>query len=149
MDDDATAVVSALGMSRHPEGGWYVERWRAPAPPGVRPAGSAILYLLAAGERSHWHRLDADEVWEWSGGGTLELRIWADEDAAIHTVRLGADLAAGATPQAVVPAGAWQSARPLDAWTLVGCIVTPAFSFDGFELAPSGWDPPDSAIGGS
>jgi predicted cupin superfamily sugar epimerase len=93
--------------------------------------------------------LDADEVWEWSGGGTLELRIWADEDAAIHTVRLGADLAAGATPQAVVPAGAWQSARPLDAWTLVGCIVTPAFSFDGFELAPPGWDPPALAIGGS
>jgi predicted cupin superfamily sugar epimerase len=149
MDDEARAVVTALSMSRHPEGGWYVERWRASAGPGVRPAGSAILYLLAAGERSHWHRLDAAEVWQWSGGGTLELRIWADGDSAIRTVRLGSDLATGASPQAVVPAGAWQSARPLDAWTLVGCIVAPAFTFDGFELAPPGWDPPDGAIKGS
>ncbi len=149
MDDDATAVVSALGMRPHPEGGWYVERWRAPARAGVRPAGSAILYLLAAGERSHWHRMDAAEVWQWSGGGDLELRIWADGDEAVQTVLLGADLATGASPQAVIPAGAWQSARPLDRWTLVGCIVTPAFTFDGFELAPDGWEPPGATIRGS
>ncbi len=146
MDDDATAVVSALGMGPHPEGGWYVERWRAPAPAGVRPAGSAILYLLAAGERSHWHRLDAAEVWQWSGGGALELKLWAEGDASIRTVRLDADLAAGASPQAVVPAGAWQSARALGRWALVGCIVAPAFSFDGFELAPHGWEPPGATI---
>jgi predicted cupin superfamily sugar epimerase len=149
MDDEATAVATALGMIRHPEGGWYVERWRAPAEPGGRPASSAILYLLAANERSHWHRLDAAEIWQWSGGGTLELRIWTPGEPAMRTVRLGADLATGASPQAVVPSGAWQSARPLDAWTLVGCIVAPAFSFDGFELAPPGWEPPGTAIRGS
>ena len=106
---------------------------------------STILYVLAAGERSHWHRVDAAEVWQWSGGEALELRIWADGDPAVTTVRLGGDVAAGEQPQAVVPIGAWQAARPLGAWTLVGCIVAPAFSFDGFELAPDGWEPPIAA----
>jgi predicted cupin superfamily sugar epimerase len=142
MDEAATAVVSALGMTQHPEGGWYVERWRAPSRDGHRSAGSAILYLLAAGERSHWHRVDAAEVWQWSAGEPLELRVWAEGDAAVTTIRLGADIASGETPQAVVPAGAWQAARPLGAWALVGCIVTPAFDFAGFELAPAGWEPP-------
>ena len=140
---EATTVIDALGMRAHPEGGWYVETWRAPeGQTGERPVASTILYVLAAGERSHWHRVDAAEVWQWSGGEALELRMWAAGDAAVTTVRLGGIVAAGERPQAVVPVGAWQAARPLGAWTLVGCIVAPAFSFDGFELAPDGWEPP-------
>ena len=138
---DAAAVIEALGLQPHPEGGWYVETWQAPAAPGARSTASTILYLLAAGERSDWHRVDADEVWQWSGGDALELCTWADGDATVTAVRLGGAVASGERPQVVVPAGAWQAARPLGAWTLVGCIVAPAFSFDGFELAPTGWVP--------
>jgi predicted cupin superfamily sugar epimerase len=139
---DAAGVIEALGMREHPEGGWYVETWRAPSPGGGRPAGSAILYLLAEGQRSHWHRVDAAEVWQYAAGDPLELRIWAEGDPAVAVHRLSADLAAGSVVQAVVPAGAWQTARSLSAWTLVGCIVTPAFEFAGFELAPPDWEPP-------
>jgi predicted cupin superfamily sugar epimerase len=138
---EAAAVVAALGMVAHPEGGWYRETWRAPAVGGLRPAGSAILYLLAAGERSHWHRVDAAEVWQYSAGDPLELRVWVEGDADVTEYRLGGEVTEGAVVQAVVPAGAWQAARPLGAWTLVGCIVTPAFEFAGFELAPPGWEP--------
>jgi len=140
---DSLTVIQTLGMTAHPEGGWYVETWRAVSPKDrTRPVGSAILYLLAAGERSHWHRVDAAEVWQWSGGAALELRVWAPGAAFVTTVRLGGDLAGGDRPQAVVPAGAWQAARPMGAWALVGCIVAPAFDFAGFELAPIGWEPP-------
>jgi predicted cupin superfamily sugar epimerase len=137
----AAAVIEHLGLDRHPEGGWYRETWRAPDDGAQRAAGSAILYLLAAGERSHWHRVDAAEIWQFSAGGPLELRVWAEGDAAITTHLLGDDVLAGQTPQVVVPAAAWQAARPLGPWTLVGCIVTPAFRFEGFELAPQGWEP--------
>jgi predicted cupin superfamily sugar epimerase len=132
-------------MQPHPEGGWYVETWRAPSPPGERATASAILYLLAAGDRSHWHRVDADEVWQFAAGDALELRIATAGTAGAATAgevhRLGADVMAGEVPQVVVPAGMWQAARPLGAWSLVGCIVSPAFAFDGFELAPPGWEP--------
>jgi predicted cupin superfamily sugar epimerase len=138
---DAAEVIAALGMRAHPEGGWYAETWRAAAADGARPTGSAILYLLAAGERSQWHRVDADEIWQYSAGDPLELRVWADGDATVTCHRLGGDVTAGETPQVVVPAGAWQAARPLGAWTLVGCIVTPAFEFAGFKLAPPDWEP--------
>jgi len=139
---DAGDVVVALGMRAHPEGGWYVETWRSPSADGIRPAMSSILYLLAAGERSHWHRVDAAEIWQVSAGDALELRVWAEGDAAVVVHRLAVDLSAGSTVQAPVPAGAWQSARPLGAWTLAGCIVAPAFEFDGFELAAPDWEPP-------
>ncbi len=129
-------------MRPHPEGGWFVETWRAEAKPGDRPVGSAILYLLAEGQRSHWHRVDAAEIWQYSAGDPLELAIHdGDPDAAATTHRLGGDVATGDVPQVVVPVGWWQAARPLGAWTLVGCIVTPAFEFDGFELAPPDWAP--------
>jgi uncharacterized protein len=140
MRRDVRLVVERLGMEPHPEGGWFVETWRAPSQAGRRPAASAILFLLAAGERSHWHRVDAAEVWQWSAGGPLELRV-ASESDEVKTYRLGGDVLAGETPQAVVPAGAWQAARPLGAWCLVGCIVAPAFRFEAFELAPEGWEP--------
>ena len=143
MSADWRSVVERFGMAAHPEGGWYVETWRAAAPDGERPVASAILFLLAAGEVSHWHRVDADELWQYSAGEALELLIAPGRaGAGIERHRLGADVTAGDEVQVVVPAGAWQAARPLGAWTLVGCVVAPAFSFDGFELAPEGWEPP-------
>lgn len=133
-------VIALLGMQPHPEGGHFVETWRHTAPDGGRGAGTAIYFLLQAGERSHWHRVDADEAWHWYAGAPLELRVSTDgltEGAAV----LGSDLLAGERPQRVVPAGAWQAAASLGAWTLVGCTVSPAFEFAGFELAPPGWGP--------
>jgi predicted cupin superfamily sugar epimerase len=138
----AQEVTAALGMRQHAEGGWYVETWRATPSGDSRPTGSAILFLLAAGERSHWHRVDADEIWQYSAGDALELRVWAEGDAGIAVHRLSGEVEDGSAVQAVVPAGAWQAARPLGAWTLVGCIVMPGFEFEGFELAPVGWKPP-------
>jgi predicted cupin superfamily sugar epimerase len=138
---DAGAVIAALALQPHPEGGWYAETWRAPAADGGRPASSAILYLLQRGERSHWHRIDADEIWQFAAGDLLELLVAARPGSAVEHHRLGVDFARGEEPQVVVPAGAWQAASPLGAWSLVGCIVAPAFSFKGFELAPHGWEP--------
>ncbi|MFL5712985.1 MAG: cupin domain-containing protein [Chloroflexota bacterium] len=139
----AGELADRLGMRAHPEGGWYVETWQPTAPDGSRGPGSAILFLLAAGERSHWHRLDADEIWQWSAGDDLELRTWTEGEATIASARLGGNVTTGETVvQALVPARAWQSARTLGEWTLVGCIVAPAFEFDGFELAAPDWEPP-------
>ena len=136
-------MIATLEMRPHPEGGWFVELWRAPAGDGaVRPALSTILYLLAEGDRSQWHRVDAAEIWQHAGGDALELRVWNEGETAVTTYRLAGDLEPGTVIQAAVPAGAWQAARPLGSWTLVGCIVAPAFEFDGFELAPPDWEPP-------
>jgi hypothetical protein len=141
---EAHDIAERLGMRPHPEGGWYVETWRPTGPGGSRGPGSAILFLLGGGERSHWHRLDVDEIWQWAGGDPLELRTWTEGDAKIIVQRLSGDLMAvdGTAIQGLVPAGAWQAARTLGAWTLVGCIVAPAFTFDGFELAAPDWEPP-------
>jgi predicted cupin superfamily sugar epimerase len=139
----ATDVIARLGMIAHPEGGWFVETWRAAEPAGGgRPAASTILYLLAAGERSHWHRVDAAEVWQWSAGETLELRIWGDGDPAVTTVRLGGDVAAGDRPQVVVAPGAGQAARPHGAGGGVGLIVAPGVGVGGFGRAAPDWAPP-------
>jgi uncharacterized protein len=138
----AATVIERFGLRAHPEGGWYAETWRAGAAAGDRPTASAILYLLAAGERSHWHRVDAAEIWQYSAGDPLELRVWAGDGTAVMRHRLAGGTSAGEAPQVVVPEGAWQAARPLGEWTLVGCIVSPAFDFAGFELAPEGWEPP-------
>ena len=104
-------------LTPHPEGGWYRETFRSDAPSGTRAAVTAIYYLLRAGERSHWHRVDASEIWHWYAGGALEL------GSGGMTVRLGGDLAAGERPQAIVPpfsmAGGAQSRR-LDAGRLHG-----------------------------
>lgn len=133
--DSAESVIETLTLTPHPEGGWYRETYRSAAAPGTRAAATAIYYLLRRGERSRWHRVDASEIWHWYSGDALELRIGRD------TIRLGGDLAAGERPQAVVPPFAWQAARSLGDWTLVGCTVAPAFEFAGFELAPEGWEP--------
>ncbi|HYO11727.1 MAG TPA: cupin domain-containing protein [Thermoanaerobaculia bacterium] len=136
----AGEVVRLLGLQPHPEGGFYRETFRAPAEGGRRAASTAIYYLLREGDVSAWHRVDADEVWHWYAGAPLELTT-SDGGRDRATVRLGTDLAAGDRPQAVVPAGVWQTARSLGAWTLVGCTVAPAFEFSGFEMAPAGWEP--------
>jgi uncharacterized protein len=139
--DTVDRLVARLGLEPHPEGGWYRETWRPEVAEGERPAGTAIYYLLAAGQRSHWHRVDATEVWHFYAGEPLRLSVQAG-DRPTGTVTLGADVLGGQQPQAVVPAGAWQSAESTGAWTLAGCTVSPGFRFEGFELAPPGWSPP-------
>lgn len=135
----AEAVIALLALQPHPEGGFFRETFRERAPDGGRGASTAIYFLLRAGERSHWHKVDASEVWHWHAGAPLRLRI-ADA-AGKRDLLLGPDLAAGERPQGVVPPFAWQAAESLGAWTLVGCTVAPAFDFAGFELAPPGWEP--------
>jgi hypothetical protein len=136
----AAEIVRLLDLAPHPEGGHYRETFRdAPGPDG-RARSTAIYFLLAAGERSHWHRVDAVETWHWHAGAPLDLAVSTD-GRAVARHRLGGDLRSGERPQAVVPAGAWQSARSLGAWTLVGCTVAPGFEFAGFVLAAPGWEP--------
>lgn len=141
-ETDAEALIAALRLERHPEGGWYRETYRHTRPDGTRGASTAIYFLLRAGERSHWHRVkDADEVWHWYGGAPLSLSIAADAAGPISQHTIGPDVLSGQRPQAVVPASAWQAAESTGAWTLCGCTVAPAFAFEAFELAPPGWSP--------
>ena len=137
----AAEIIAALDLRPHPEGGWYGETYRSPATADERPAVSAIHYLLEAGQVSAWHRIDATEVWLWHAGAPLKLSLAAAGDAAPQTHRLGPDVLAGERPQVVVPTGWWQSATSSGDWTLVSCVVAPAFSFDGFEMAEAGWGP--------
>jgi uncharacterized protein len=141
MNDEATALIDALGLQPHPEGGWFAETWGAPAEADDRPAGTAIYFLLREGEASHWHRVDAVEIWHHYAGSPLDLRVAGSDDGPVEAHRLGPDVLRGEQPQVVVPAGAWQAARSLGGWTLVGCTVVPGFSFDGFQLAPPEWEP--------
>ncbi len=126
-------------MQPHPEGGHYAETFRAAPGPDGRATSTAIYFLLRAGERSHWHRVDAAEIWLWHAGAPLTLDI-ADETGQ-RAVTLGANIAAGERPQAIVPPHAWQAARSNGAWTLVSCVVAPGFLFEKFELAPPDWSP--------
>lgn len=137
---EARAVIETLGLQPHPEGGHFREIWRDPAPDGERGAGTAIYYLLAAGERSHWHRVDAAEAWHWYAGGPLALGV-SEDGRASERLLLGPDLGAGQQPFRLVPKGWWQAAEPLGRWALVGCTVSPAFDFAGFEMAPPDWRP--------
>lgn len=134
-------IIRLLNMQPHPEGGQYVETYRAPAQEGGRPSTTAIYYLLQADEVSAWHRIDADEVWLWHAGGPLALTLSPPDGKSATPYQLGADLRAGQRPQLVVPANHWQTAETLGAWTLVSCTVSPGFEFDGFELAPENWRP--------
>ena len=137
---NADEIAQVLGLQPHPEGGMYAETWRAPTADGARATGTAIYFLLRAGERSHWHRVDATEIWHHYAGDALQLQMSAD-GRSVTSLELGSDLAAGQRPQAIVPPGTWQAARSLGAWTLVGCTVSPGFEFVGFELAPTRWEP--------
>jgi predicted cupin superfamily sugar epimerase len=131
----AADIIALLELERHPEGGWFRQTFRDDVP-GGRARSTLIYYLLEAGDRSAWHRIDSAEVWHWYAGAPLRLRIGADT-----VLTLGNELPAGERPQGVVPPGAWQSAQSLGAWTLVGCSVAPGFQFAQFELAPPGWEP--------
>ena len=135
-------IIALLDLKPHPEGGHYRETFRDPRTVEGRSVGTAIYFLLSAGERSHWHAVDSAELWHFYDGAPLELQI-ADA-GGLRTVVLGPDLTAGQRPQAVVPTGAWQAAASLGDWTLVGCTVAPGFEFEGFDLAPPGWAPPSS-----
>lgn len=136
----AAAIIAQLGLEPHPEGGHYRETFRDTRTDATgRAASTAIYFLLARGERSHWHRVDAVETWHYYVGSPLLLRI---HDGTMRRIRLGPDLVAGEMPQAIVPAHAWQAAESSGDWTLVGCTVAPGFDFSGFELAPKGWEPP-------
>ena len=135
----AADIIAMLGMKPHPEGGHYIETFRD-APEGGRGHSTAIYFLLEAGECSVWHRVDAAEIWHYYAGAPLALTISPNgHDASAY--RLGPNVAAGERPQVVVPAGEWQTAESLGAWTLVGCTVAPGFAFEGFEMAPPDWRP--------
>ncbi len=131
-------LITALGLQPHPEGGWYRQTWQGPQVAG-RATGTAILFLLQAGEQSHWHKVDADEIWLWHAGAPLTLRIGATH-ATHHT--LGPDIPGGQSPQIIVPTGQWQAARSNGEYTLVSCTVSPGFRFEGFTLAAPDFDLP-------
>jgi predicted cupin superfamily sugar epimerase len=136
----ASDIIARLELNPHPEGGHYRETFRdTRLDTDGRAHSTAIYFLLARGERSHWHRIDAVEVWHYYSGDPLVLQI--ADDAGRRNVTLGPDLAAGEMPQAIVPAHAWQSAESKGDWTLAGCTVAPGFDFAKFELAPKGWEP--------
>jgi predicted cupin superfamily sugar epimerase len=139
---EADQIIAKLGLQPHPEGGWYRQTWVGPDRDG-RASGTAILFLLKAGEASHWHRVDADEIWIWNAGAPLILSVG---QVRARAVRMGPAVLQGEVVQAVVPAGHWQAARSTGAWSLVTCTVSPGFRFEGFELAPPTFDlPRDSA----
>jgi uncharacterized protein len=138
--NSAADIIARLELKPHPEGGHYRETFRdADLDASGRARSTAIYFLLARGERSHWHRVDAVEIWHFYAGHALTLQI--ADDTCIRSIRLGPDLAAGEMPQAIVPAQAWQAAESTGDWTLVGCTVAPGFEFETFELAPKGWAP--------
>lgn len=137
---DAADIIARLGLLPHPEGGHYRETFRDPATDaGGRARSTAIYFLLARGERSHWHRIDAVEIWHFHAGSPLALSI--ADSAGPRTLMLGADIAVGQLPQGIVPPHAWQSAETTGDWTLVSCTVAPGFDFATFELAPKDWTP--------
>ena len=135
---EAGRLIEKLGLQPHPEGGWYRQTWRGPEKDG-RPIGTAIHFLLRAGERSHWHRVDADEIWLWHAGAPIRLSIG---DAVAQDHLLGPDVLGDQAPQILVPKGHWQKAESLGHWTLVSCTVAPGFRFEGFERAAPDWDLP-------
>jgi predicted cupin superfamily sugar epimerase len=137
---DAAAWIEKLGLVPHPEGGHYVETWRD-GDSARRGAGTAIYFLLERGQRSHFHRVDAVEIWHYYAGAPLELETATSDAGPVVRRVLGTDFEAGQRPQLCVAAGDWQAARSLGAYTLVGCTVSPAFTFAGFELAPPGFRP--------
>ena len=137
-------VIEELRLSPHPEGGWFRETWRAPAEDDERPLATVIYFLLEGHQQSHWHKVDAAEVWLWHAGDPLMLSVSVSQKGPVREVRLGPDVIAGDRPHYVVGAHEWQAAAPLPGtagYTLVSCVVTPGFKFAGFTLAPPNWRP--------
>ncbi|MDJ0979776.1 MAG: cupin domain-containing protein [Erythrobacter sp.] len=145
--DTAALLVEQLNLSAHPEGGWFRETWRGPDRGDGRAGGTAILFLLKAGERSHWHTVDAEEMWVWQGGDPLTLRVAMRDDGPVEATLLGPDTASGEALQGFVPTLAWQAAEALaegegaHGYSLVTCVVVPGFDFAGFTLAEPDWEP--------
>jgi predicted cupin superfamily sugar epimerase len=137
---DVDGIIATLDMAPHPEGGHFVETWRGPDRGDGRAVATAIYFLLRRGERSHWHRVDADEVWLHHAGAPLRLSVAVPGSLRAEHL-LGPDLAAGQRPQAVVPSSAWQAAETIGGYSLVSCVVAPGFDFAGFELAAPHWTP--------
>jgi predicted cupin superfamily sugar epimerase len=146
--DEAEVIIGRLGLAPHPEGGWYRQTWVAAgsearvATGEERPAGTAILFLLKGSERSHWHRVDADEIWHFHAGAPLILSLAETAAGPVRRQRLGPQVLEGDSPQGIVPSGWWQAAVSTGNWSLVGCTVSPGFRFEGFELAPPGFEIP-------
>jgi predicted cupin superfamily sugar epimerase len=141
----AKELIEALELAPHPEGGWYRETWRSAAEPGERPAATAVYYVIEPGQRSHWNRVDADEMWLWHAGDSLDLFTAESDSGPVRTVRLGGRIGEGEQPQVIIPKGQWQSAALPDGgdagYAFLSCIVAPAFEFDGYKLAEPGWSP--------
>ena len=140
----AREIIDILGLKPHPEGGWYLETFKDTEEANGRACSTAIYYLLEGGDRSHWHTVDAVETWLYHAGAPLELNLSAD-GTPIRSIILGADLPNGQRPQGIVMKDEWQSARSLGDWTLVSCTVAPGFRFEGFAMAPAGWEPGNGA----
>jgi predicted cupin superfamily sugar epimerase len=140
-EQTAKALISAMGLKLHPEGGWYRETWRGAPDDSGRASGTVILYLLESGQRSHWHAVDATEIWFWHAGAPLQLSTAQSDTGPVTDVVLGGDLLEGGYVQGIIPAHHWQAAESLGDWTLVSCTVTPGFEFEGFVLAPPEWRP--------
>ena len=143
-DDVVRQMIETLSLAPHPEGGWYRELWRAPSQEGERASATSIHFLLEAHQHSHWHRVDAAEIWLWHAGDPLLLSVAGSDSGPVEDIRLGPDVLAGDWPQHVIAPGEWQAATPLPGhagFTLVSCVVSPAFEFEGFTLAPPGWRP--------
>ena len=138
---EAERLIRQLDLSPHPEGGWYRETLRLNSATGGRDLATAILFLLEQGQSSHWHRVDATEIWFWHAGAPLALGMAETGAEQARWQTLGPDPLAGEAVQAIVPAGRWQAARAVQGWALVSCVVAPGFSFEGFELAPPHWEP--------
>jgi uncharacterized protein len=136
----ADEIIAHLGLAPHPEGGWYRQTWAGDG--AGRPSGTCIHFLLKAGERSHWHRVDATEIWLYHAGAPIILSLAADDAGPARDHVLGPGLAKGESPQIIVAAHHWQAAATTGDWTLVSCTVTPGFTFDGFTLAPPDFDIP-------
>ncbi|QQA44955.1 cupin domain-containing protein [Pelagovum pacificum] len=137
----ADEIISRLDLSPHPEGGHFRQTWIADQGDG-RPTGTAIYFLLKAEEVSHWHKVDATEIWLFHAGAPLVLSMSESEVGPATDNRLGPDVMSGDHPQLIVPPHFWQAARSTGDWTLVSCTVSPAFRFEGFTLAPPGFDIP-------
>ncbi|MEP2530616.1 cupin domain-containing protein [Shimia sp.] len=141
----AQDIIKKLNLQPHPEGGHYRQTWIESATCDARPAGTAIYFLLARGERSHWHKVDATEIWHFYAGAPLKLSVAETDAGPAFDKVLGPDLASDHFPQVIIPKHHWQSAESTGDWTLAGCTVSPAFQFEGFTLADPGFNiPPHS-----
>ncbi|TIX49765.1 cupin domain-containing protein [Alteraurantiacibacter aquimixticola] len=147
----ARDLIERLNLAPHPEGGWYRELWRGADGGDGRAVATSIHFLLEAGQKSHWHRVDAAEIWLWHAGDPLDLWLSASDEGPMRSVTLGADAEAGQVFQHVVEPGEWQGAMPVKdgahGYSLVSCVVAPGFEFAGFTLAPPDWYPGKDASG--